>query len=274
MHGGAWGYDDRDVARHAHPPAAPTLGVDGDVGRELDQVDARTRFVDHVATRHGDDLVDEVGELLRLGLEVGDDVGTITAAELGVLLEGVDVGPQAGQRGAQLVPGVLHETTLLLSCDRASATSIRSKARVRRPTSSGDAPTPSPPTDVLELPRRADVLGCRREPAERGRDAPGEPQADQRRHGRHGGGDQDRPVAQLQQDPFGLVEGTRHLHGAAFRTDRLDAIRAAVDVDRRAPTWLARPASSRVASVDTGAGEANVVSSTAPDSDSTGPRTR
>ena len=61
------------------------------------------------------ELVDEGAELVGLDLEVGEDRLAGGLGQVVVAAQGLDVGAQAGERGAQLVAGVLHELLLLLA---------------------------------------------------------------------------------------------------------------------------------------------------------------
>ena len=60
-----------------------------------------------------DDLVDEVDHLLDLAVQVVDDLRPLVVGEIGMAAQHVEVGAQARQRRAQLVPGVLDESLLL-----------------------------------------------------------------------------------------------------------------------------------------------------------------
>ena len=61
------------------------------------------------------ELVDERAELTGLDLEVGEDGLAGGLGQVVVAAQGLDVGAQAGERGAQLVAGVLHQLLLLLA---------------------------------------------------------------------------------------------------------------------------------------------------------------
>ena len=62
-----------------------------------------------------DQLVDQRGQLAALAVEVGDQPAALVGVETVEVAQHRDVGAQAGQRGAQLVAGVLHELGLLLA---------------------------------------------------------------------------------------------------------------------------------------------------------------
>ena len=60
-----------------------------------------------------DELVDERRPLAELAVEVGEQLPAGAVRQLGVAPQGVDVGPQARERRAELVPGVLDQPLLL-----------------------------------------------------------------------------------------------------------------------------------------------------------------
>jgi hypothetical protein len=78
---------------------------------------------------------------------------------------------------------------------------------------------------------RPDVFGGHREPPERGRDTPCQPQSDRRRDAGDQHRQRDRAHAEVAQDALGLGEWPGHLHRAAIDADRPHAVRLTVDVD-------------------------------------------
>ncbi len=111
-----------DRARHRRDldrSAAPALVSGRDVANEVGEVERLERLIGVLSTGHRDDLVDEVGQLLGLGPQIGDDGITVVIAEVRVPLQRVEVGAEAGERCAQLVTGILHQATLVVlgSCE-------------------------------------------------------------------------------------------------------------------------------------------------------------
>jgi hypothetical protein len=66
------------------------------------------------AARDGHDLVDELGQLVGLGLEVGEDRIAVATAHRRVALERIEVRLQARERGPELVAGVLDQPLLVV----------------------------------------------------------------------------------------------------------------------------------------------------------------
>ena len=107
-HDGAVGVDhDLPAAASSHP-----------LGRMLREPGQRHRLLGLLAAPGEgqlDELVDQVGELAGLALDVGDEALARRRRELGEAAQHARVGAQAGQRGAQLVGGVLDEPVLRLA---------------------------------------------------------------------------------------------------------------------------------------------------------------
>ena len=61
-----------------------------------------------------DDVADQGGHLLELGVHVGEQLGPVRLGQVLDPEQHLDVGAQAGERGAQLVAGVRDELGLLL----------------------------------------------------------------------------------------------------------------------------------------------------------------
>ena len=99
--------DDHDVA----PAAALVAG--GDVSRQLGEVERLPGLVDDVADRHGDDLVDQLGELFDLGVDVLDHGLAVGGRQVGVAIltsdrgEATRLGAQAARIPEQLVSDLL-----------------------------------------------------------------------------------------------------------------------------------------------------------------------
>ncbi len=85
----------------------------GDVGREVGEHDPLGRLAVEFARRHRDQLVDEIGELGHLAVEVVQHAAAHLGIHVGVTTQHGQVRPQAGERRAELVAGVLHEAPLL-----------------------------------------------------------------------------------------------------------------------------------------------------------------
>ena len=68
---------------------------------------------DALGQRH--DLLDEADELLGLGVQVVEHLPSRLGIEVGVAAQHGQVRAHAGQRGAQLVPGVLDEPLLVVA---------------------------------------------------------------------------------------------------------------------------------------------------------------
>ena len=102
---------------------------------ERTQIDGLVRLVVAPVGGQVDHLVDEPGQLVGLALQVVEQLSALCRSQLIGAPQGIDVGPQARQRGAQLVPGVLDEP-LLVASERASVRSIALNAAASRPVSS------------------------------------------------------------------------------------------------------------------------------------------
>ncbi len=80
--------------------------------RERGQVHGLLGLVGPAGQRQLDELVDQVGQLAGLALDVGDEAAARVRRQLAEAPQHARVGAQAGQRGAQLVGGVLDQPFL------------------------------------------------------------------------------------------------------------------------------------------------------------------
>ena len=118
----------------------PALVPADDVGRQLGQVENSVAGSSTTSpTGDGDDLVDELGQLFDLGVDVGDHASRSAGRQVGVAAQHVEVGADAGERRPQLVARRPARAVAAVRCELASAPSMRSKAELRRPTSSSPA---------------------------------------------------------------------------------------------------------------------------------------
>ena len=105
--------DSSALHHHVAPEAAA-----GAVGCPVGDVDQTHRLHRLVVAGFGgqlDQLVDQVGELAGLAVEVGEQLlASVRRQLLEAAAQHRDVGAQAGERRAQLVAGVLHQLVLLV----------------------------------------------------------------------------------------------------------------------------------------------------------------
>ena len=150
---GPWGVDDRRstgrVARHAarHLARAAPAHACRHVARQLAEFERLDRLIGQIATGHRHELVHEVGQLDHFGVEIVEDLALHDRFHVGVAPQHRQVGPQAGERRAQLVAGVLHEALLLGARQRERVEHPAERAP-RRPTSS----LPVPGTSISSRP--------------------------------------------------------------------------------------------------------------------------
>ena len=178
--------------RDADRPPGAALGAGGHRLGQLGQVD-HLRLLVGRRTVGGqlDQLVDEVGQLAALDLDVAQHDLPLLDRQVGGPLQVLDVGAQRGERRPQLVAGVGDEALLLIAGrgERGdhgaqalgqAADLARAVRRQRR----------------RQVVRGRDVLGRVTEPAHRAHDAPGQEPSQSGRADHTGEGEQDQPQLQ------------------------------------------------------------------------------
>jgi hypothetical protein len=194
------------------------FGADGDPGRHLPEGDALGRHAVGDATGQRHDLLHEVDELLRLGVEVLEHLGACLGIEVGMAAQDGEVRAHARQRGAQLVTGVLDEAPLVVA-----GGGERGEHAVERIAQPGDLVLAGDRHLHVQPAGPLDVGGGPGEAHQRARDRRGDEPPE------HGGGDgdagdeQDRAVAQVVQHPSVLDQDAASIwnvprgHGRRFR---------------------------------------------------------
>jgi hypothetical protein len=178
--------------------------------------------------RDRDELVDQIGELGDLTVEVVQHAVAHVRRHLRMPPEYRQVGLEAGERRAEFVPRILHEALLF-----GSRHGERPEHVAERRAEAADLVVAGPGDVDVEATRRPDLLCCSCQTADRRSDRAGDQPTEESGCDRHDRHEQQRAAAEVLEHALDLVERPRDLHGAITQSDRVHPQVPAIDADRR-----------------------------------------